>query len=41
MVSILDKGIVYYHFGNYAEDITYYDQALSIDPTVVFAWYDK
>ena len=40
--TILDnKGVVFYHLGNYTGAITYYDRALTIDPSVVFASYDK
>ena len=31
----------FYHLGNYTDAIGYYDRALAIDPTVVFASYDK
>ena len=41
-LPVLDnKGVAFYHLGNYTGAITYYNRALAIDPSVVFASYDK
>jgi len=41
-VAALDnKGLSFYHLGNYTKAITYYDSALAIDPKYVLALTDK
>ena len=41
-VAVQDnRGVSFYHLGNYSQDITYYDKALAIDPKNAVALTDK
>jgi tetratricopeptide (TPR) repeat protein len=41
-VAALDnRGVAFYHLGNYSQAITYYDKALAIDPNNAVALTDK